>query len=305
MDKVLETLLTKETTLGKVLQSLSNNQSLALGLVVCASAPALIGIVAYFNVAPVNLPAMLRNDASEEEIKTRDREVEYFHQHQRLFNYVKLGVILSTTIVFVGGVYLVCHLNESKTEVDKLTKDLGSCQDLVTSEVAKLTKDLGSCQDLWKSEVAKLTKDLGSCQDLLTSEVAKNNTLNKDFDQLKNNFNAMENLLKETTKQIRTTFLEAANCGSSSFAWIKNDTDQVVKVFTWHSYGMNITETAHEILPKSSQVVGGNIHSWGVGQGMNVRVGDGPESFVRHGEICTTTELMTRSPKATSWSWFK
>jgi methyl-accepting chemotaxis protein len=269
MDKVLETLLTKETTLGKVLQSLSNNQSLALGLVVCAAAPALIGIVAYFNVAPVNLPAMLRNDASEEEIKTRDREVEYFHQHQRLFNYVKLGVILSTTIVFVGGVYLVCHLNESKTEVDKLTKDLGSCQDL------------------------------------LTSEVAKNNTLNKDFDQLKNNFNAMENLLKETTKQIRTTFLEAANCGSSSFAWIKNDTDQVVKVFTWHSYGMNITETAHEILPKSSQVVGGNIHSWGVGQGMNVRVGDGPESFVRHGEICTTTELMTRSPKATSWSWFK
>jgi hypothetical protein len=168
---------------------------------------------------------------------------------------LNVGIVAVIGVVFVGGVYLVCQIRDGQIKLSQVSH---------LNELA-----------LKESEI-KLTQ------------------IKNDF-QLK--FTKIQTELTNATDEIRKTFLDAANCGSPSFALVKNDTSDVLKVYSWHGYGIaggSYATNSYEVHPNRFQVVAGNIHSWGLGQGMNVRIGDGPAKFLNHGEISLISEILKK-----------
>jgi hypothetical protein len=103
-----------------------------------------------------------------------------------------------------------------------------------------------------------------------------------------------ETQIQGLVDQIHTVFHDTLKCWSPSVALVRNDTNAVVKVHAWHSYGLSVAGKVYEVPPDRFQVVEGNGLSRGLGQGLIVRVANGPEIFVRHNEICTVSELLKR-----------
>jgi hypothetical protein len=234
--------MTKLQVLEKVIQALSKQPTLVLGIVVCTSATGLIASASYHNLPPLNPPARPSKEATQEEINHYNREVDNYNQQLRWHSLLKVGHIIAVAFVFAGGVFLVYQISEGTIKLHQITEEK--------------EKAIRAMEIAFEEKYAQ--------------SVTKTRTL------------------------IKKTFLDAANCGSPSFVLLENDTDAPVKVYTQHRLGVaggSFSERTHEIERFHCQVVGGNPFSWGLGQGVSVRVGDSPSKFLTHGDIAKISQL--------------
>jgi cell division protein FtsL len=221
----------------------------------------------------------------------------------------KTVAIVASVIVFGGGVILVSRLLTMQKELTEAETKLSQTKELTNVE----TKLFETNGELTKAETklfetngeltnveTKLFETNGELTKAETKLSETNGELTKAETKLSETNGELTKLTKAETQiqglvdQIHTVFHDTLKCWSPSVALVRNDTNAVVKVHVWHRHDLSVAGKVYEVPPNRFQVVEGNGLSRWLGQGLKVRVANGPIICVCHNEICTVSELSKR-----------
>lgn len=182
---------------------------------------------------PDDLPA----NPTPEQTRRHSEAVQIYQTRYREQTLMTIGLVSAVCFVFIGGIFVVCQINDGELKLGQLQIELTALQGKHDDAVMAHTKAI---------------KDMDAQHRLM-----------------------LQNHTNSTVEQVKEVFKDMCNATSPSIALVYNDTEHMVDLKATHTYGWlggAVGEPyPYQIRPGHFKVVEGNVFSSMLGSGISVK----------------------------------